>query len=123
MLCELAITTADVDKKVSGPLKQLFSIQKGNQNLTEVAIYRYISQGQGVPVYGGGAKAPRFSVKEGMLRENGGVATLFEAPALMVAMDGSSGSIQVIESGKFYCNHHGAVMKPKIFGIDLWCTA
>jgi type I restriction enzyme M protein len=62
-------------------------------------------------------------VKRGLLRENGEPATLFSGPALVVAMDGSSGNVQVIDSGEFYCNHHGAVLTPKSNNINLWCVA
>lgn len=120
---ELLITRESAKKIGSKRLSDLFDIVKGNQHLTESAIYQYIVSSNGVPVYGGGSKAPRFNVKIGLKRENGDPATLFSGPALLIAMDGSSGSVQVIEKGDFYCNHHGAVLKPKIGELNLWYIA
>ncbi len=116
---ELLIAGGHTKKSGAKPLSDIFDVEKGNQHLTEAAIYRFVVSTGGTPVYGGGAKAPRFHVSLGLLRENGEPATLFEGPALLLAMDGSSGSVQVIESGRFYCNHHGAVLRPKDNRIDL----
>lgn len=120
---ELQVPNSPSLKRASTRLSDSFDITKGNQQLTELAIYQYIVGVGGVPVFGGGSKAPRFNVKLGLKRENGEPATLFSGPALVVAMDGSSGSVQVIESGKFYCNHHGAVLIPSNKSVNLWCTA
>lgn len=120
---DLLIAGGVSTKSGAKPLYKLFDINKGNQQLTEAAIYKFVVPTGGVPVYGGGAKTPRFRVTTGLLRGNGEPATLFEGPALLLAMDGSSGSVQVIDSGKFYCNHHGAVLKPKEAKFDLWCVA
>ena len=123
LLMATELSVAKASKKESPTLSDIFVIQKGNQHLTEATIYKYITQNNGFPVYGGGAKAPRFRVTKDLLRATGEKATLFEGPAIIVAMDGSSGSVQVIESGKFYCNHHGAVLKPKKTTTNLWCIA
>lgn len=120
---ELTLAGSESGKGDKSRLSEIFDIVKGNQQLTETAIYKFVVGSGGVPVFGGGAKSPRFKVKKGLLRESGEPATLFSGPALVVAMDGSSGSVQVIESGPFYCNHHGAVLTPKHEGINLWCTA
>lgn len=117
---ELEITSS---KQSAGRLADMFHISKGNQHLTELAIYQFVVDTGGVPVFGGGSKGPRFNVNLGLIRENGEPATLFTGPALVVAMDGSSGSVQVIESGKFYCNHHGAVLEPTTKNVNLWCIA
>lgn len=100
----------------------LFTVEKGDTELTEAAIYNHIDAKNGVPIYGGGAGAPRFKASKGLKRQNGESARLFEGPALVVSMDGSSGTIQVIEQGHFFCNHHGAVLKPKD-DFSLWCFA
>lgn len=104
-------------------IQDLFFIDKGDQGLTEAAIYNYINTSNGFPVYGGGSGVPKFKAGKDLKKLSGDAATLFEGPALVVSMDGSSGFIQVIEQGCFYCNHHGAVLKPKDTGTSLWCFA
>ena len=115
----LRIPKKALNKETS--VADLLEVTKGDQGLTEAMIYRHLKP-NGIPVYGGGGSAPRFQVDYSLKRNTGTPATLFNGPALVVSMDGSSGKIQVIESGKFYCNHHGAVLKPKK-DFSLWCFA
>ncbi|QDH72221.1 N-6 DNA methylase [Brevundimonas sp. M20] len=106
----------------SKPIRDLFDpIRKGDTSLTEAAIYKSFDP-KGYPVYGGGGGRPKFHAAAQLTRSNGVAASLFEGPAVIVSMDGSSGSIQVVESGKFFCNHHGAVLKPKQ-GVNVWAFA
>lgn len=100
---------------------QFQTIKKGNQGLTEATIYKSFDP-KGLPVYGGGGSRPRFRAKRDLKRLSGEQATIFKAPAIVVSMDGSSGRIQVIETGEFFCNHHGAVLLPKS-GLDLYSFA
>jgi hypothetical protein len=45
-------------------------------------------------------------------------------PALIVAMDGSSGTVRVVEGGEFCCNHHACVLMPTPeFVVDLFAVA
>jgi hypothetical protein len=117
----ISLPVSNLQKKKT--IKQLFSIEKGDTELTEATIYKHIDAKNGLPVYGGGSGAPRFKAGKGLKRLNGEAATLFDGPALVVSMDGSSGTIQVIEQGSFFCNHHGAVLKPKDASMSLWCFA
>lgn len=98
---------------------QCVTVRKGNQGLTESAIYRFFDP-NGLPVYGGGGGRARHHAKKGLKRLSGEAATVFSGPAIVVSMDGSSGSMQIVEKGEFFCNHHGPVLTPKV-GIDLWC--
>jgi hypothetical protein len=110
--------------EVSPPtsLDALFKpVEKGDTGLTEAMIYQSVSP-NGSPVYGGGRGVPRFKADDSLERDNGMPATKFTAPALLVSMDGSSGSVQVIETGSFFCNHHGAVLLPAS-NVNLWCFA
>jgi type I restriction enzyme M protein len=117
-----------LDHSVEVPGKQLgakttvknetVSITKGNQGLTEAAMYRHFDPA-GLPVYGGGSGRPRFHANASLTRATGEAATKFHAPAIVVSMDGSSGSMQIVEKGEFFCNHHGAVLKLKA-GVDPW---
>lgn len=96
-------------------------VAKGDTGLTEAMIYQSASA-TGSPVYGGGRGVPRFKADDTLRRDNGVSATKFNGPALVVSMDGSSGSVQVIEKGSFFCNHHGAVLLPSS-DVNLWCFA
>jgi hypothetical protein len=103
--------------------KDLFSIEKGDTELTQAVIYKHIDEDHGFPVFGGGSGAPRFKAGKGLVKLSGEPARLFTGPALIVSMDGSSGSVQVVEKGTFYCNHHGAVLSPAHKTLDLSCFA
>jgi type I restriction enzyme M protein len=105
----------------TAPLNALFKLEKGDTGLTEAMIYQSVSP-SGSPVYGGGRGVPRFKADNSLKRNDGEPATKYDAPALVVSMDGSSGSIQVIETGNFFCNHHGAVLLPTS-NVNLWCFA
>lgn len=100
-----------------------FDIIKGNQGLTEAMIYRSLDLSKGIPVYGGGASVPRFKASKDLTRSNNNKATVFLAPAIVVSMDGSSGNVTYVKSGEFFCNHHGAVLKPKRKRLNLSCFA
>lgn len=93
-------------------LSDLFSIRKGDTALTEVSIYESYDP-DGIPVYGGGAALPTHTIARDSLRGNGKAITVFSGPAIVLSVDGSSGSMRVIEKGDFACNHHAAVLVPK----------
>lgn len=96
----------------------LFEIIKGNQGFTEEVIYKNYDP-DGIPVYGGGAEAPRFRVKKNTVTKGGKDITIHSGPAILVSMDGSSGAMKVIDEGEFCLNHHGAVLKPFDTSINL----
>lgn len=89
-----------------------FVIMKGDQGLTEAVIYQQFDA-NGHPVYGGGEGTPRFFLRPGAVNKAGKPITVHSGPALVVSMDGSSGSVRHIRSGAFVANHHGAVLKLK----------
>lgn len=96
------------------PLKigDVFDLKKGNQGLTEAIIYEQLDT-NGIPVHGGGEFLPRFSISK-TARNNKGVAvTVHQGPAIVVAMDGSSGAVRVVKSGEFCANHHACVLTLK----------
>lgn len=120
-LIEQGIVLDPKDREDETTVSELFNVQKGDTGLTEAMIYRSLSR-DGDPIYGGGSGDARFKADQTLRRKTGEAATLFHGPATIVSMDGSAGSIQVIEEGQFYCNHHGAVLTPKS-DVDLWCFA
>ncbi|ODT91254.1 MAG: hypothetical protein ABS82_15270 [Rhodanobacter sp. SCN 67-45] len=89
-----------------------FKINKGDQGLTEAMIYQQF-EATGLPVYGGGEGVPRFFLGSGATNKAGKPVTVHSGPALVISMDGSSGSVRHIHSGNFVVNHHGAVLKLK----------
>lgn len=104
-------------------VKDAFEIKKGDPALTEAIIYTQ-QDSNGLPVYGGGEGTPRFKISKASKTKKGIGVTVHSGPALIVAMDGSSGTIRVIESGDFCCNHHASVLKPKsTFSVDLYAVA
>lgn len=103
---------------VNQTVEDLFLIKKGNSGFTEEIIYRNYDS-NGMPVYGGGASAPRFRVtKETRTKSNKRIG-VFCGPAIIVSLDGSSGSMHVINSGEFCVNHHGVVLIPYDPYLDL----
>ena len=118
--CRLDIPKHSLSASVT--IKSLCTrLSKGDQGLTEATIYKSYAAG-GLPIYGGGASRPRFHASQDLKRKTGQAATVFKGPAVIVSMDGSSGSMQIVESGSFFCNHHGAVLVAKP-GVDLHCFA
>lgn len=93
-------------------VEQLFTFKKGDPALTEAVIYAQ-QDSNGLLVYGGGESLPRFKIKNSSKTKGGITVKVHKAPALVVAMDGSSGSVRVIEAGEFICNHHACVLTPK----------
>lgn len=120
-LTELTTLPVIYDKETAytqSRVADLFTITKGSQGFTEEVIYSNFDT-NGIDVYGGGVKVTGYKVKENTLNNRGIRVKIFEAPAIVVSMDGSSGSLQVIRSGKFTANHHAAVLKPKDKSTDL----
>ncbi|MDR3434041.1 MAG: N-6 DNA methylase [Rouxiella aceris] len=99
-------------------VKDLFKIEKGSQGFTEEIIYSNFDS-NGIDVYGGGSKPTGYKVRIDTINNKGVKIKTFDAPAVIVSMDGSSGSLQVIRSGKFTANHHAAVLKPLDESFDL----
>lgn len=93
-------------------LEDIMSIRKGNTGLTEAVMYAG-HDASGVPVYGGGVGNPANFIARGCKTAGGKLVTVFDAPAIVLSMDGSSGSMRVIESGSFACNHHAVVLQPR----------
>jgi len=120
-LVDHSVTVPENHLRPAATITDLFHVTKGDQGLTEGAIYRSLSP-TGYPIFGGGSGDARFKADSSLTRKDGKKPKLFESPALIVSMDGSSGSLQVVESGSFYCNHHGAVLRPKT-AMNLWCFA
>lgn len=100
-----------------------FTLQKGDSALTEAIIYAQ-QDTHGMPVYGGGEALPRFKISKTSKTKKGFGVTRQTGPALIVAMDGSSGTVRVVEAGEFCCNHHACVLMPKPeFVVDLFAVA
>lgn len=117
-LTSLPIIYDKETKYAQSSVKELFTITKGSQGFTEEVIYANFDI-NGLDVYGGGVKPTGYKVKEDTLNNKGVKVKIFEAPAIVVSMDGSSGSLQVIRAGKFTANHHAAVLKAKDQSTDL----
>jgi type I restriction enzyme M protein len=99
-------------------LSCLFDIKKGDHGLTEEVIYHYFDL-QGMPVYGGGASGIRFKITRDAKTIHNKQVTIFGGPAIIISMDGTSGSMRVIDSGEFCLNHHGCVLTPFDISINL----
>lgn len=99
-------------------LSNLFDIKKGDHGLTEEVIYHYFDL-QGIPVYGGGASGVRFKIARDAKTTHNKPVTVFCRPAIIISMDGTSGSMRVIDSGEFCLNHHGCVLTPFDISINL----
>ncbi|WP_029969422.1 HsdM family class I SAM-dependent methyltransferase [Paraburkholderia graminis] len=100
-----------------------FDAKKGDAALTEAVMYAQ-QDAKGLPVYGGGESLPRFKIAKTSKTKKGGFITVHKGPVLLVAMDGSSGAVRVIESGEFVANHHGSILSPKAtFKHDLYAVA
>jgi hypothetical protein len=95
-----------------GVVDDLFDVKKGDQGLTEEVIYGYFDE-NGMPVYGGGESPPKYFVQCDLITKNGNAVTIHRGPAIIVSMDGSSGSVRVVSKGEFVCNHHAAVLRLK----------
>ena len=112
-------------KPITEKIQDYFSIKKGDQGLTEEIIYNQ-QNNTGLPVYGGGEALPRFRIDSGAITKKASSITVHNGPAIIVAMDGSSGAVRVILSGSFVCNHHASVLtltNPKKKKIDLYFVA
>lgn len=91
---------------------EFFEIKKGSQGFTEEVIYQNFTK-KGIPVYGGGSKPTNFKVSNQTTNNKGNAVNIFESPAIVVSMDGSSGSMQIVRQGEFTANHHAAILKLK----------
>ena len=104
-------------------VKSAFTLHKGDSSLTEAIIYAQ-QDTHGMPVHGGGEALPRFKISKASKTKKGVGVTMQKGPAIIVAMDGSSGTVRVVEGGEFCCNHHACVLVPKPeFGADLFAVA
>lgn len=120
---EVLATPLIVAKAKKLKVKGAFDIKKGDSALTESVIYAQYDSA-GLPVYGGGEALPRFKISKTSKTKKGMGITVHTGPALIVAMDGSSGAVRVIEAGEFCSNHHASVLKPKSgFSADLYVVA
>lgn len=91
-------------------------IQKGNTELTEMAIYNSIKfNGDFIPLWGGNKS---HVVKDRLISENGktksGVSiTIFEGEGIIISLDGSAGSMTYKNGERFSLNHHAGFFKVK----------
>jgi hypothetical protein len=99
-------------------LGDLFHFHVGTRALTEAVMYD-AHDPVGIPVYGGGANAAAQRISPNAVSGEGRPVRVFEGPALVLALDGTSGLIQVVRSGSFACNHHAGVLLPRDLGTDL----
>lgn len=104
---------------ISIRLADLFMIQKGDSGLTEEIIYQYFDV-EGLPVYGGGASAARFKITRIARTNRNRSVTVFRGPVIIISMDGTSGSMRIIDEGEFCANHHGSVLTPVDLSVDLY---
>jgi hypothetical protein len=100
-------------------LEDLFLISKGDQGLTEEYIYKAFDV-DGIKVYGGGASEPRFTVHRTAVTKRGSDITIFNGPAIVISMDGTSGAMRVVTDAEFCLNHHGCVLKPNHASLNLY---
>jgi hypothetical protein len=100
----------------------MFEFHKGDTNLTEAAIYTAYDP-VGIPVYGGGASLPAHHIRRDAKTSKNKAVTIFSAPAIVLSLDGSSGSMQIVETGDFACNHHAAVLNPLTADLNLYVIA
>lgn len=99
-------------KPIVATIGDKFDHAKGDQGLTEAIIYQQFDL-KGIPVYGGGEAPPKFFLCTASKTKSGNPVSIHNGPALIVSMDGSSGSVRAIGKSKFVCNHHACVLKPK----------
>lgn len=107
---DLAKNSATPEKVES--VETLFTVKKGTSALTEAVMYSNYDP-QGLEVYGGGEKRTKERIRVDTINGSGKAITVFEGPALVVSLDGSSGAVHVVEEGKFASNHHAAVLIAK----------
>ena len=120
---EVLATPLTLAKPKKLKVKNAFDIKKGDPALTESVIYAQFDSA-GIPVYGGGEALPRFKISKTSKTKKGTEITVHAGPALIVAMDGSSGAVRVVETGDFCSNHHASVLKPKAgFSVNLYAVA
>ncbi len=120
-LIELPVDTEKYTSHRSETISTIFDIQRGDQGLTESEIYRYHDT-NGISVYGGSSGIPRFKVNKNIKNNRDIPATIFKGPAIVVSMDGSAGSVQMVNNNiEFCCNHHGRVLilKSSFTKLDL----
>ena len=91
---------------------ELFTVKKGTPALTEAVMYSNYDP-QGLEVFGGGEARSKDRIRADTLSGSGKPVSIFEGPALVVSLDGSSGTVHVVEEGKFASNHHAAVLIAK----------
>lgn len=57
-------------------------------------------------------ESPKYRISESAITGNGKEISIHEGPSIVLAMDGSSGAMTVIDTGKFSANHHALVLRP-----------
>lgn len=91
-------------------------IQKGNTNLTEMAIYNSIKfNGEFIPLWGGNKT---HVVQNRLISENGKTKTgspitIFDGEGIIISLDGSAGSMTYKNGERFALNHHAGFFKVK----------
>jgi hypothetical protein len=103
---------------INAQVADIFTITKGNTGLTEEIIYQFFDP-HGLPVYGGGASGARFKIMRSAQTSDNKPVTVFQGPAIIISLDGTSGAMRVIEDGEFCLNHHGCVLTPVDLSLDL----
>lgn len=99
-------------KVPTAKVSDIFDLAKGDQGLTEAVMYNHFDP-KGLWAFGGGEALPRFRISRKTVTKSGKPLTHHSGPALVVAMDGSSGAVRVIKDGEFCANHHACILTPK----------
>jgi Restriction endonuclease S subunits len=91
-------------------------IQKGNTELTEMAVYNSIKFDENfVPLWGGNRS---HIVKDRLISEKGRTKsglpiTIFDEEGIIISLDGSAGSMTYKNGERFSLNHHAGFFKVK----------
>ena len=118
-LLSLPVTYDDKTYCVTCELADIFHLQKGDTELTEEICYQFFDS-NGLPVYGGGASGARFKISRNTRTGKNKPVTVFQGPVIIISLDGTSGSMRVLEYGEFCLNHHGCVLTPFDLSLDLY---
>ncbi|WP_420595296.1 restriction endonuclease subunit S [Deinococcus sp.] len=100
-------------------VEDMFLLKKGNTGLTESIIYNFFDN-EGLPVFGGGSEETKYKISKDSLTNKGKSVDVYSSPAVVVSMDGSSGSMQVPPYEYFTANHHAMIMIPFDSSLELF---
>jgi hypothetical protein len=112
----ISIRKGMVSNKTINFLDIFDEIKKGNQKLTDEAIYQSLQQtGDLVPLWGGNQEHETISRKipENGRTKDGEEITIFDGEGIIISLDGSAGSMTYKNGQKFALNHHAGFFKVK----------